>query len=157
MNESSVKPACVLRTIQLVFPLRMESNGHFVAIVDGEEREAEVNAVHVDAAGAPGGYASVHFPHSAVTYEGFLDEGSFEGPLLVALNDGRYQVARVRSNVLHGLSVILGLDHLYSPAESLKRIQGHGLPGLGMLVNYRQVAGICGKNIVLFERLTFIW
>jgi len=115
----------------------MKSNGGFTALVQGNEREVEVNAVHVDAQGKPGGYATVYFPHSNINYEGFLDEGHFEGPLIVSLSDGRYQVGRVRRNVLHGMTVTLGLAHFYSPEEALKRTEGQGLPGVGMIVTHR--------------------
>jgi len=118
--------------------LHRKKNGVFdISSEDGKGMTVEAKVKHVNANGRPGGYAKIRIPGQEIIYEGFLNEGEFEGPILAHLHDGRFLISQARRNALHGFSATLGLGHLYTPQEIIVQRQGEGLPGLGMLVNYR--------------------
>ena len=70
-------------------------------------------------------------------FQGFFVEGKFEGPLVIALEDGRFLNTRAKNNVIHSLSVILGHAPNSVPEDELQLTPGKSVPGIGFLGSIR--------------------
>ncbi len=130
--------------VKIFDDLKRVQDDNYVITIDGVTYGAVVKSPDMDK--VPRGYVQIALTNrteeqdkfwTPISFEGYFEGSSYNGPLLMLTLDGRYVNTRVKAGVMHSVSVVLGLRPLYTSVSKWPQENGIGVPGIGLLTAYR--------------------